>query len=299
MPAVQLRLRNEIEAMACQWYADTVGEELEVVGFVGHESLPEVGWSPEWKRVVSLYTVRTVRRVWSSSGVSSVPESFRVLMPGGFITIAGINICRAPFEESTGLRPGGLLFVSGELDRLTPDVMTQGHKLRVVEGKMNSRCAFCVVEPELTVDELEWQLREYHDRTRDPRAAPILAREKIIVGDDYMNLLARYDRAIDFYRAALEIDPSSEEAKQKLTLAERRRYVSMSAFASVKGGMKEQEVRALIGIPREDWIKQVVQNNRVYSVWIYPKSDGGASAVYFDNGVVYHTNWNAAAPPQQ
>lgn len=143
------------------------------------------------------------------------------------------------------------------------------------------------------------KLREYHDRTHDPRATPILAREKIIVGDDYMNLLARYDRAIDFYRAALEIDPSNEEAKQKLALAERRRYVSMSAFASVKGGMKEQEVRALIGIPREDWIKQVVQNNRVYSVWIYPKSDGGASAVYFDNGVVYHTNWNAAAPPQQ
>jgi hypothetical protein len=40
-----------------------------------------------------------------------------------------------------------------------------------------------------------------------------------------------------------------------------------------------------------------VQNNRVYSVWIYPKEDGGASAIYFDNGVVYHTNWNAAAPP--
>ncbi|HET7705588.1 MAG TPA: tetratricopeptide repeat protein, partial [Thermoanaerobaculia bacterium] len=143
------------------------------------------------------------------------------------------------------------------------------------------------------------KLREYHDRTRDPRAAPILAREKIIVADDYMNLLARYDRAIDYYRAALEIDPSNEEAKQKIALAEKRRYVSMSAFAAVKGGMKEQEVRALIGIPREDWIKQVVQNNRVYSVWIYPKSDGGASAVYFDNGVVYHTNWNAAAPPQQ
>jgi hypothetical protein len=142
------------------------------------------------------------------------------------------------------------------------------------------------------------KLREYHDRTRDPRATPILAREKILVGDDYMNLLARYDRAIDFYRAALEIDPANEEARQKIALAERRRFVSMSAFASVKGGMKEQEVRALIGIPREDWIKQVVQNNRVYSVWIYPKSDGGASAVYFDNGVVYHTNWNAAAPPQ-
>jgi len=69
-----------------------------------------------------------------------------------------------------------------------------------------------------------------------------------------------------------------------------------AAFAGVKTGMKELEVRALVGLPREDWIKQVVQNNRVYSVWIYPKQDGGASAIYFDNGAVYHTNWNAAAP---
>src|SRR5688500_19997699 len=54
----------------------------------------------------------------------------------------------------------------------------------------------------------------------------------------------------------------------------------------VKAGMKEDEVRRAVGLPREDWIKQVVQNNRVYSVWIYPKADGGASAIYFDNGVV-------------
>lgn len=142
------------------------------------------------------------------------------------------------------------------------------------------------------------RLREYHDRTGDPRAVPILAHEKIIVADDYMNLLARYDRAIDFYRAALEIDPANKEAKDKLATAESRRFVSMNAFASVKTGMREQDVRSMIGLPREDWIKQVVQNARVYSVWIFPKSDGGAAAVYFDNGVVYHTNWNAAAPPQ-
>lgn len=141
------------------------------------------------------------------------------------------------------------------------------------------------------------RLREYHERTADPRAASVLAKEKIVVADDYMNLLARYDRAIDMYRSALELDPSSEEARQKLALAERRRFVSMSSFATVKAGMREQDVRSIIGVPREDWIKQVVQNGRVYSVWIYPKADGGASAVYFDNGIVYHTNWNAAAPP--
>ncbi len=141
------------------------------------------------------------------------------------------------------------------------------------------------------------KLDEYYKRTGDSRASTILANEKIALGDEYMNVLARYEKAIDLYRGALEIEPENLEAKQRIALAEQRRFVSMNAFASVKTGMREEEVRKLVGLPREDWIKQVVQNSRVYSVWIYPKEDGGAAAVYFDNGVVYHTNWNAAAPP--
>jgi tetratricopeptide (TPR) repeat protein len=139
--------------------------------------------------------------------------------------------------------------------------------------------------------------REYFERTADPRAGALLAREKIILGDEYMGILARYDKAIALYKEALELDPAGPDAKARIALAEQRRYVSMTSFATVKTGMKEDDVRRIVGVPREDWIKQVVQNKRVYSVWIYPKADGGASAVYFDNGVVYHTNWNAAAPP--
>lgn len=141
------------------------------------------------------------------------------------------------------------------------------------------------------------KIRAYYDRTSDPRAAALLAREKIMLGDEYMSVLSRYDKAIDLYREALELQPDSTDAQQRITLAEQRRYVSMADFANVKTGMKEDAVQRLVGLPREDWIKQVSQNNRVYSVWIYPKADGGASAIYFDNGVVYHTNWNAAAPP--
>ena len=136
---------------------------------------------------------------------------------------------------------------------------------------------------------------EYLQRTKDPRAARVLAIEKILLGDQYMSVLSRYDRAIELYREALEIEPGFADAQQRIATAEQRRYVSMAAFATVKQGMKESDVQNIIGLPREDWIKQVVQKNRVYSVWIYPKADGGASAIYFDNGVVYHTNWNAAA----
>jgi hypothetical protein len=141
------------------------------------------------------------------------------------------------------------------------------------------------------------KLKEYHDRTGDPRASGILAREKILMGDEYLQLLSRYDRALEMYRGAQALDPASEAVRERIALAESRRFLSMGLFASVQAGMKEEDVRRLAGLPREDWIKQVVQNNRVYSVWIYPKEDGGASAIYFDNGVVYHTNWNAAAPP--
>jgi tetratricopeptide (TPR) repeat protein len=150
------------------------------------------------------------------------------------------------------------------------------------------------IEP--TLDAFLAKLHEYRERTHDPRADALLAREKIITGDEWMGVLSRYDRALELYRQAAEIDPSSIDARKRIELAEQRRFVSMSAFANLKSGMKEDEVRRLVGLPREDWIKQVVQNSRVYSVWIYPKSDGGASAVYFDNGIVYHTNWNAAAP---
>ena len=141
------------------------------------------------------------------------------------------------------------------------------------------------------------KVRAYYERTSDPRAATLLAREKIMLGDEYMSVLSRYDKAIDLYREALELQPGSTDAQQRIALAEQRRYVSMADFANVKTGMKEDAVQRLVGLPREDWIKQVTQNNRIYSVWIYPKADGGASAIYFDNGVVYHTNWNAAAPP--
>jgi len=140
------------------------------------------------------------------------------------------------------------------------------------------------------------KLKEYHDRTGDPRAAALLAHEKMLMGDDYMNVLSRYDKALEFYRAAQQVDPTPD-VQQRIALAQSRRFVSMAAFEKTRVGMKEEEVRQFIGLPREDWIKQIVQSGRVYSVWIYPKEDGGAAAVYFDNGVVYHTNWNAAAPP--
>ena len=87
------------------------------------------------------------------------------------------------------------------------------------------------------------KLKEYYDRTADPRAASILAREKIILGDEYLSVLSRYDKALEFYRAAAQLDPNGVDAKQRIEFAESRRYVPMNNFAAVKVGMKEDEVQ--------------------------------------------------------
>lgn len=141
------------------------------------------------------------------------------------------------------------------------------------------------------------KLKEYYERTGDARAASLYSNEKVRLGDEYMYVLSRYDRAVTLYDAALALDPSNDLARARRDEAEKKRFVSMDAFSTVKTGMSEREVQQIVGIPREDWIKQVVQKGRAYSVWIYPKIDGGASAIYFDNGVVYHSNWNAAPAP--
>ena len=81
------------------------------------------------------------------------------------------------------------------------------------------------------------KVKEYHDRTHDPRAATLLAREKILMGDEYMDVLSRYDKALEFYRAAVQLDPMYAEANQRVATAESRRFVSITAFANVHAGM--------------------------------------------------------------
>ena len=142
------------------------------------------------------------------------------------------------------------------------------------------------------------RLEAYYTSTGDLRAAALFADEKVRMGDAYMNLLSRYDRAINMYRAALEVDPGNEAARRGLAQAEARRFVDATQFDRVANGMKEADVERILGLPREDWIRQKIEPGHVYSVWIYPRSDGGAAAVYFDAGVVYHRNWDASPAPR-
>lgn len=137
-------------------------------------------------------------------------------------------------------------------------------------------------------------LENYYRTSGDPRAAAIWVREKLLLGDGYADLLARYDRAIEVYLSGLELDPGNPALIDRIERAWKRAFVQPPAFNSVRAGMREHDVVDRLGYPRVDWMRQVVRSGKIYQAWIYPRSDGAAAAVYFEDGRVYHKNWQAA-----
>ncbi len=137
-------------------------------------------------------------------------------------------------------------------------------------------------------------LRSYVEESADARARALYARERILMGDEYAHYLARYDRAISLYRSALELDPGNAAIEERIAAAEDRLYLSPRKFGDIQPSMSQADVVSIVGYPRIDWVRETVRDGRTYTVWIYPKADGGAAAVYFDNGILYHKNWDAA-----
>lgn len=139
-------------------------------------------------------------------------------------------------------------------------------------------------------------LEAYHLERGDHRSAERLAYEKMLLGDSYAEVLGRHDRAMELYFAALELTPESSVLLDRIEKSRRRIYASQSDFARVRIGMRETDVHEILGYPRVSWVRQTVRRGRVFTAWIYPRKGGGAAAIYFDEGIVYHKNWSASDP---
>ena len=119
--------------------------------------------------------------------------------------------------------------------------------------------------------------------------------EDIVLAEEYISKGGEYQRAIDIYAQALIFDPDNEDLIAAKARAEELRFMTEERLGGVKKGMTTEEVRALLGTPKTNNVREF-ENGSVG--WFYPKQEPRtASAVFFQEKkgklTVYKTDFNA------
>jgi outer membrane protein assembly factor BamE (lipoprotein component of BamABCDE complex) len=92
------------------------------------------------------------------------------------------------------------------------------------------------------------------------------------------------------------VDPDNPRLRQELENAQARRYMTPERFAQVQEGMSADEVRALLGPPNVNDIREYPE--RGVTGWFYARNaKGAAAAVWFEKKgnrqVVYELAFDA------
>ncbi|HEX2464981.1 MAG TPA: hypothetical protein VHR17_10180 [Thermoanaerobaculia bacterium] len=148
-----------------------------------------------------------------------------------------------------------------------------------------------------------------HAGAREPngtaKAAPELAAairmkssEDLLLAREYIERGGDYAKAIDILASAEVVDPDNSELVAARAEAERLRYMDQERFARVEKGMTEDDVRAELGQVKQ----QNVREETGQVVWLYPRENGAAAAVFFRAGregvlAVDDTNFEAVPSP--
>lgn len=125
------------------------------------------------------------------------------------------------------------------------------------------------------------ELAEGEKPTGDALAAiRMKSGEDIVLAREYIDKGGEFQRAIDILEQSLAIDPDNADLKRELDAAKAHRYPTQEAFARLKKGMTEKEVREILGPVNLRNIKEYPDKGVV--AWFYKKEAGGAAAVFFD-----------------
>ncbi|HVS01026.1 MAG TPA: hypothetical protein VMW27_30695 [Thermoanaerobaculia bacterium] len=134
---------------------------------------------------------------------------------------------------------------------------------------------------------------------RQQAALRMRSDEEILVARDFIERGGDFRRAIEIYETALEVDPDNQRLKEELERARGMRYMSRERFAQVQEGMTPDQVRALLGQPNRQNVRDYADIQA--SAWFYPKeASGAAAAVWFkkEGGrvEVYEVDFDAVQP---
>lgn len=120
--------------------------------------------------------------------------------------------------------------------------------------------------------------------------------EDILIAAEHMNEGGDYRTAIDIYEAALAVDPDNPRLRQALEKARSLRYMTRERFGRVQEGMSAEQVRALLGPPNANDIREYPE--RGVTAWFYARDARGAAAAVWlekkgDRQVVYEASFDA------
>jgi outer membrane murein-binding lipoprotein Lpp len=126
----------------------------------------------------------------------------------------------------------------------------------------------------------------------------IYAEEAILNAEDTVIKSGNYKKGMETmitakeYFVAIELEPLAALV-DKIAEYEDWRFITQERFDLVKKGMVPEKVKEVIGVP---YYKNIRENQNKTITWIYQRREGGAAAITFNKGKVYHTKFDAVKP---
>jgi len=225
----------------------------------------------------------------------------------GLLLIAGIACGRAAEErQAAGRRPAA----DTEWTWLQQTKRTlDGQRAKLADGGAGD--ANLAGQSAALAAELNRRLAEFINADPPVQGQPLNARqqaairmksdEDILLGRQFIAQGGDYQRAIEIFKEALVVDPGNPRLREELAKAQARRYMTRQAFAQVKEGMDQEQVRGLLGQPNLHNVRDYPSRGVVG--WFYPRDESGtAAAVWFHNDggryTVYLADFDALQPHQ-
>ena len=115
------------------------------------------------------------------------------------------------------------------------------------------------------------------------RAVRLKSSEEMYVARQYIENIGNYERAIGIYEDALQLDPDNAELQAALEQARADQFMTEERFSQAKKGMNDKQVLELLGAARPNNIQEFDRGGRKTVAWLYPREDGGAAGVWFEN----------------
>ncbi len=148
-------------------------------------------------------------------------------------------------------------------------------------------------------DFLNVALNDFPDDPATDKALKIYSEEALVTAAEHVRKAGDYKKAIEILSTAknyyenLDKTPYSK-LSEAIGRYEEMRYITKERFDAVKKGMTIDKVSEVVG-------PAYYGNRREEKgaiMWLYPRRDGGAAAIYFrkKTGKVYAKKWDAVKP---